>query len=257
MKTVLLTRRRWDLFFGIAAGFYLIAFSIQAYRVHEGRYLIAPLILIPIWLLVRFSHPREGKEVRTIKGYPPTLRTSVWLNTIAFVVFVSTLSVEAYYGGEGWITVGVGAIGVGILLVAAHVVDRERAALENESTDWLEDGRIRLLSTHYKLGHSLFVRVLFIWIVIAAIALFVFLVPVAECENCRGQKYWAIVAGPPGMGKLLPCNWCRGKGNVPIVRIWSEVIGCDRCNGKGEYTAGGTGARVRCKQCYGLGVVRH
>ena len=63
---VLLTRRRLDAYF-LAGVLLAAATCLYVYHVTgEARSLAAPLGIVPIWLVVRFMHPREGTVSRRI-----------------------------------------------------------------------------------------------------------------------------------------------------------------------------------------------
>ncbi|MBU3922646.1 molecular chaperone DnaJ [Patescibacteria group bacterium] len=68
-----------------------------------------------------------------------------------------------------------------------------------------------------------------------------------NCSNCRGT------GGEPGKGKKR-CSDCNGVGKIEQTKrtffgIFSQVISCPKCNGKGEVP------EKECKKCKGRGKV--
>lgn len=126
---IAITRRRWDWYF-VPSILLCSAFGVVLYwRLRNPETLVQPLVLVPLWLCLRFTTPRQGLICGRIEAEPGAKRFFIlvflWLACgIAGIFFLERLRLPKPQG----IAAGSAAalIWLGVLLWQVHVHDRQR-----------------------------------------------------------------------------------------------------------------------------------
>ena len=71
-KTIVVTRRRWDIFFFPVLVIFVLVGAYAAWLAPPSSFaaLLFPVPLVALWLFMRFTTPRVGRETYTLLGQP-------------------------------------------------------------------------------------------------------------------------------------------------------------------------------------------
>ena len=98
---IVITRRRWDYYFLpmlLCAG---VIGIVTASYTQQLRPLGAPFAVILLWFMVRLRTPKEGMEVRTIRGTPGMIPMLIWLSCMLSLVVV-LFALDYAISGQGF-----------------------------------------------------------------------------------------------------------------------------------------------------------
>lgn len=99
LEKVILTRRRWDAYM---LPLFLAAAAIgilQIWQTGQLRFALNPIVVVPIWLMLRLQTPREGMQVTTIRSTPGTV-VLLWFMAATLISMALLLAFDVYIIGH-------------------------------------------------------------------------------------------------------------------------------------------------------------
>lgn len=96
---VTLTRRKWDLYMlPLLAGVAVIG-SLRVWQTGQLQFALAPLAVIPLWLMLRLQTPRDGLRVTTIRSTPGAV-VLLWFMAASVVTMGLLVVLDIVYLGH-------------------------------------------------------------------------------------------------------------------------------------------------------------
>jgi hypothetical protein len=124
---ILVTRRRWDRFFVVLAALMLPTSILCAWLLQDPSPLAIPIPVAAVWLMIRFTTPRQGMRSRRISATPEKgylLLLLLW--TVVMLVPICLLG-DNHFG----LDVGLMILWFAGIVWQAHRLDRRRKAAQD------------------------------------------------------------------------------------------------------------------------------
>lgn len=97
--TVLLTRKRWDVYMSVLFIASLLIGVISVWQTGHLRFAAAPLATLPVWAGLRYLTPRAGIEAPTIRSTPGVV-VMLWFFGAAILLTGTLFAVDIYLLGH-------------------------------------------------------------------------------------------------------------------------------------------------------------
>jgi uncharacterized membrane protein YedE/YeeE len=98
--TILLTRRRWDWYFGPAMiAIVVTSASVALATDNPWSYLVIPFFAL-LWIWVRFSTPRLGMRAKRLSASPPELFAILRCGTAMIALVVAVAVIDSWVTGN-------------------------------------------------------------------------------------------------------------------------------------------------------------
>ena len=92
---VVLTRKRWDAYM---LPLFIVVIFVAAFLARQSgqlRFVGAPLGVLSLWAMLRFTTPRDGMAVKTIRS-TPGLVVLLWCSATGIVLFGLLVAIDVY-----------------------------------------------------------------------------------------------------------------------------------------------------------------